>query len=107
MSCDPIELRADGTVVIRGEALPLLYRAVLALAIRHRHDGVSSPPLLREATRVLYRACLSESRHEDDERPSPEPSCNGQDGSWLSVAEDITQLARRRFQPERATHERC
>ena len=58
----PPVVQHDGVVVISGEALSVLYRAVLSLAIRHRRDGVASPPLLHQARAALYRA-MSPQRH--------------------------------------------
>ena len=66
MSIDrpPIQQCDDGTVLVSGAAVPLLYRAVLALPVRHRRDGVSSPPALHELRATLYRATMSRPRHE-------------------------------------------
>ena len=55
MTEPPIQQHGD-TVTIRGAALPLMYRAVLALAARHNRDGITPPPLLREfAPRAVPR----------------------------------------------------
>ena len=64
MTDTPPPITQDGTtVVIRGEALPLLYRAVFALRLRQHRDGIAPTPLLTEAIRVLYWATTSRSRH--------------------------------------------
>ena len=49
----------DGTVLIRGAALPLLYRATLALIQRRNRDGLTASPLLQQACTTLYRATMS------------------------------------------------
>jgi excisionase family DNA binding protein len=60
----PITQDGD-SVTIRGAALPLLYRAVLALAARHNRDGIIPPPLLHDIRTLLYRAVMSPTRHKD------------------------------------------
>lgn len=52
---------ADG-VLLRGDALPLMYRACLALIARRSRDGLVQTPLLREVRTKLYRACMSAQR---------------------------------------------
>ena len=53
-----------GGVLVQGEALPLLYRATLALAARHHRDGLSSPPMLHTLRAELFRATMSSPRHQ-------------------------------------------
>jgi hypothetical protein len=50
------------SVQIQGDALPLMYRATLALIARRQRDGVAAQPLLQEARAVFYRACTSPAR---------------------------------------------
>ena len=52
----------DGAVIVTGDALPTLYRAVLALAARHHRDGVAPPPLLQQLRAALFRAATSPPR---------------------------------------------
>ena len=74
-------------MIIRGEALPLLYRATLALAARHRRDGVSSPPLLHDARTALFRATTSPPRHELATAVDTSACCKCQNGDdWINVA---------------------
>ena len=47
----PITQHGD-SVVIRGAALPLLYRACFAMTLRLHRNGVASPPVLRETTQI-------------------------------------------------------
>jgi uncharacterized protein YjbI with pentapeptide repeats len=61
----PITQRDDG-VLIRGDALPLMYRACLALVARRHRDGLAASPLLQQARTTFYRATMSSHRHEDD-----------------------------------------
>ena len=85
---DPAPITQDGTtVVIRGEALPLLYRAVFALTLHQHRDGIAPSPLLAEALRVLYRATTSRSRHPLDATTLAPASCNGQHGDLIGIAE--------------------
>ena len=62
-SSSPVVATADG-VLLRGAALPVMYRATLALIARRSRDGLSASPLLHEARTTLYRACMSPPRHE-------------------------------------------
>jgi len=86
---DPPVQQDGATVTIRGDALALLYRGLIALAARHRRDGVTSPPLLHELRTVLFRATtMSPTRHKDAGHTLGGPCCNGQDPSDLiSVGE--------------------
>lgn len=49
----------DGGVLIRGAALPMMYRAVLALIARRSRDGLPSHDLQQLRT-ALYRAHATE-----------------------------------------------
>jgi hypothetical protein len=86
------------TVVIQGDAVPLMYQATLAL-IAHR-DGLAGSPLLQQARLAFYRATMSPARHEDAPASPPEASCNGQDGDWIGIAEAsrLLRLGRRQTQ---------
>ena len=79
--------RCDDTVVIRGAALPLLCRCTLALIQRRHRDGLSASPLLIEACRTLYRACMSRERHFLASNTVAESSWRGQNGEHVDSAE--------------------
>ena len=50
----------DDAVLIRGAALPLMYRAVLALIARRSRDGLGVTPLLQLArTTLVWRVGLA------------------------------------------------
>ena len=72
---DPPIRQRDGTVLVQGDALPLLYRATLALAARHRRDGVASPPLLHQTRTALYRAVMSAAATRSRPADTAEPCC--------------------------------
>jgi hypothetical protein len=97
----------DGdSVTIRGAALPLMYRAVLALAARHNRDGITPPPLLRELHRELYRAAtMSPPRHLLDETPPPGPcsACHDSDLIDSATAAQLLAVSRRTMQRLAAT----
>jgi hypothetical protein len=53
---DQVPVRQDGaTITITGAALPLLYRATLALAARHRRWGHQPTLVARAARRPVPR----------------------------------------------------
>lgn len=91
----PGPVQQDGdSVTIRGAAVALMYRAVLALAARHHRDGVSSPPLLHELRAALYRAVMSATGHELVNALTSSACCDCQDGADLiGVAEAATILS--------------
>ena len=98
LSTDPSPIvQRDGAVIIRGDALPLLYRAVHALTIRHRRDGVSSPPLLHTLRAELFRAVTSRPRHRLAETTPTKSCCTCQDGDdgddLIGTAEAATLLS--------------
>jgi hypothetical protein len=104
---DPPVVAHDGVIVVSGAAVPLLYRAVLALAIRHRRDGVASPALLHELRTVLYRATtMSPPRHKVS-HVYESSSCCGCQGEcdWLSVGEVSSLLGVSRRQVQRMAAE--
>ena len=89
MSADPIT-QLDGAVTVQGEALPLLYRATLALVARHHRDGVSSPTLLHSLRKELFRATttMSPQRHKDAGNAAGGSCCDGQEArDWCSTGE--------------------
>ena len=71
----PIMVRDDGTVLVSGAALGLMYRAALALLLRQHRDGVAAPALLHEARVAFYRAATSPPRHELADSTPTEPCC--------------------------------
>ena len=92
---DPPVQQDGATVTIRGDALALLYRGLIALAARHRRDGVTSPPLLHELRTVLFRATtMSPTRHKDAGHTLGGPCCNGQDPSDLVTVAEAAELLR-------------
>ena len=108
LSTDPSPIvQRDGAVIIQGAAVPLLYRAVHALAISHRRDGVASPPLLQEARTVLFRATtMSPPRHKDAGNAAGGPCSNGQYGVLIGSAAAARLLAMSRRQAQRlAAHD--
>ena len=66
------------TVLIQGAALPVLYRACLALIARRSRDGQAPSPLLQEARRTFYRVCMSAQRRKGAAYHLAESRCNGQ-----------------------------
>ena len=44
----PPVVQRGSAVLIRGAALPLMYRATLALTARRSHDGLAVSPLVHE-----------------------------------------------------------
>jgi hypothetical protein len=92
----------DGAVVIRGAALPLMYRATLALVAKRSRDGLRASPLLQQAVTVLYRACtMSRERHPLAETSPPESSWRGQNGELVDSAEAAQLLGCSRRQVQR------
>ena len=94
-----------GAVVIRGQALQLVYRGLFSLRLRQHRDGIAPTPLLTEAIRVLYRACvelqMSQKRHFLASNTVAEAGCNGQDGAepiGVSEAAVILSLSPRQVQ---------
>jgi len=75
----PITPTCHDGVLIRGAALPLMYRSTLALIARRHRDGLAASPLLLEACRILYRATLSQPRHNIAHLALAESRCTGQD----------------------------
>ena len=84
---DPAPITQDGTtVVIGGDGVRLLYRAVFACAC----DSTASwhhRPLLNQALTTLYRACMSPTRHPLDTTAPAPASCNGQHGDLIGIAQ--------------------
>ncbi len=103
MSTDlpPLVARDDGTVLISGAALPLLYRCVLAGIARQHRDGIATSPLLHQIRTVLFQAATSPTRHMLAETPPTTPCCESQNVSdLLSVGEAaaLLRLSRRQIQ---------
>ena len=71
-------IRCGGAVLIQGDALPLLYRATLALIARRSRDGLAAQPLLRLSRTTFYRACMSAQRRKGAAYHLAESRCNGQ-----------------------------
>ena len=106
---DPPPIMQDGgAVLIRGAALPMAYRAVLALAARHNRDGINTPPLLHELRAALFRAItMWPTRHKDAGHTIGGPCCNGQGASdWCSVGEASALLGISRRQVQRMATDR-
>ena len=62
----PPIIQRDGVVLISGAALPLMYRACLALVQRRHRDGLAAHPLLQLAVTTLHRVlALIQRRHRD------------------------------------------
>ena len=78
-----------------------MYRAVLALIARRHRDGLAASPLLQEAHRTLYRACLSAGGHEDAPAPRHCQAAGRQDGDWIGIAEAAEVLGVSRRQTRR------
>jgi hypothetical protein len=95
----PITQR-DGVVIVSGDAVLLLYRAVLALAIRHRRDGLASPALLHTLRAELFRATMSPRRHKDARPSTPAPHCDCHDSVYVdsAAAAELLGLSRRSVQ---------
>jgi excisionase family DNA binding protein len=94
-------------VIIRGDALPLLYRATIALMLRHRRDGLAPPALLHQLRATLYRAVMSLERHELPTAADDQPCCECQGGGGrvsVSEAAQLLQLSRRQVQRRAADH---
>ena len=91
----PCVIQHDASITITGEALPMLYRAVIALAARHHRDGLSSPPLLHTLRKELFRATtMSPPRHKDAGHTIGSTQSNGQGAcDWLSVGEAAALLS--------------
>jgi hypothetical protein len=104
---DQPPVQQDGaTITITGDALPLAYRAVLALAARHRRDGITSPPLLHELRTVLFRATMSPPRHKLATAAPSSACCTCQDGELVGSAEASRLLAMSRRATQRlAAHD--
>ena len=60
----------DAGVLLRGAALPLMYRACLALIARRSRDGLAAP--------CSIGACMSTQRHKGAAYHLAESRCNGQ-----------------------------
>ena len=94
MTDPPPLTQVDGAVIISGDALPLLYRATLALAVHHHRDGLSSPPLLHTLRAELFRATMSGPRHRLAETMPAAPCSRCQCGDALiGTAEAATLLS--------------
>ena len=104
VTCDvtpePAITQRDGGVLIRGDALPLMYRCTLALIARRHRDGLAVTPLLQKARTTFYRACMSPARHRDDAHTLAESRCAGQDGALINsaAAAHLLGLSRRQTQ---------
>jgi hypothetical protein len=91
-----------GVVIVRGEALRVLYRATLALAARHHRDGLASPALLHALRAELYRASMSRSRRKLATAVDTPACCTCQDGDdWIGVAAASALLSVSRRQVQR------
>ena len=98
----PPVVQHDGVVVVQGDALGLLYRAIHALAIWHHHDGIAPPPLLHHLRAALYRAATSPQRHEVASAVATSACSNRQGGNDLvSTGEAAALLTRSRRQVQR------
>src|SRR5262245_41647639 len=98
---DMANTEVGGAVVVQGDALPLLYRALLALAVRHRRDGITSPPLLHELRTALYRATMSPPRREACNALRSSACCGCQGANdWCTTGEaaDLLRVSRRQVQ---------
>lgn len=93
-----ITQRGD-VVMISGDELRLVYRGVLALALRRHRDGVSSADLT-ELRIVLYRAAMSQQRHPLDESTPTPACCEGHDSDLVdsAAAAEILHVSRRTVQ---------
>ncbi len=103
---DPPIQQHGAVVTIQGEALPLLYRAVLALAARHHRDGIIPPPLLHELRAALLRATTtSPPRHQLDETPPTGPCSARHDSDLIdsATAAQLLAVSRRTMQRLAAT----
>ena len=110
MTDPPPITQHDGVVIVSGDALGLLYRATLALAARHRRDGLASPSLLHDVRTALYRAtttAMSAPRRELSNALDTSACCTCQNGDDLiSVAAAARLLAMSRRQVQRlAVHD--
>ena len=96
----PIQLRADGTVLITGEAVRMLYKAALALNRHHHRDGLASPPLLHTLRAELFRATMSPQRHQLAETLPAGSSCTCHDSAYVdsAAAAQLLGLSRRSAQ---------
>ena len=83
----------DGVVTVQGDALPLLYRGVIALVARYHRDGLSSPPLLHILRTELFRASTSQPRHRLAKTLPAGSCCTCQDGELVSVAAAARMLS--------------
>lgn len=95
-----ISRQAD-SVTVSGDAVALLYRATLALAVRQHHDGVAPTPLLHELRAELYRAAMSPTRRTVDAASDGRPSWDDQSAcDWCDVAEAsvLLGLSKRQIQ---------
>jgi len=103
---DPPITQTGDSITIRGAALPLMYRATLALAVRHNRDGITPPPLLHQLRAVLFRATtMSPPRHLLDETPPPGPcsACHDSDLIDSATAAQLLAVSRRTMQRLAAT----
>jgi hypothetical protein len=102
----PCVIQHGASVTITGDALPLLYRAVIALVARHHRDGLSSPPLLHTLRAQLYRATMSRPRHKLVTAAPSSACCTCQDGELVGSAEASRLLAMSRRATQRlAAHD--
>ena len=102
MSTDPppIQLRGDGAVLITCEAVGMLYRATLALAGRHHRDGLAPPPMLHTLRAELFRATMSQQRHQLAETLPAGSSRTCHDSAYVdsAAAAELLGLSRRSAQ---------
>jgi len=87
MTDPPPITQRDGVVTVQGDAVPMLYRCVLAGIARHHRDGLSSPPLLHQLRAALFRAVMSVPRHELADAGTAAPCCACQNGSLIGTAQ--------------------
>ena len=107
MHHSPLITQRDGVVVISGDAVPLLYRATIALAARHHRDGLASPALLHTLRAALYGATTSPPRRKVSMAMDTSACCTCQDGDdWISAGEAalLLGLSRRQVQRMAAKH---
>ena len=96
----PVQQIAAG-VLIQGEALPLMYRAAIALIARQHRDGLAASTLLHEARTAFYRATsVSQARHQVGDHAPAESCCTCQDGDLIDTgaAANLLGLSRRQVQ---------
>jgi Helix-turn-helix domain len=80
--------------------VPMLYRATLALAVHHHRDGLSSPAMLHTLRAELYRATMSQQRHQLAETLPAGSSRTCHDSAYVdsAAAAELLGLSRRSAQ---------